>query len=738
MQDKFKPLIKYLKGATVFGSTSLFIYYHISNTRKSIFKIVNPKVLVKEQHQPEYIYIDDPTYSLTLKLEQDKESKQAVGLTRIWKSLKHSLQWKLLWLCRHGNKEQRNIALEQLAAFKKNKIWDCCKLAQAMDQNTAVLLARTHGADLRYFLPPPIHIRRAALSSELLSFKFRDLIVGVQNINPHHCIHHLIHKYFVNVQEDTNLEVDSIPSKPDSISERELCLLCLEALYHHLTLFHVGNYKDDLSMKKLVDKGLIPTLVQGMLRYRNDSEFDIAILKVLTLLSIHTNLLKDFFQNGLIRELSRLLKSNDIRLSSPAAVCLANLSGEYCYKPGLFLLHPIYRTTKPPDCDTILVHGLRGGVFVTWRQRDKKCKEPIGIIEVTMSNADIVDNVQTSKVTPNYIDPELQQVMEEMIENDDEALLMDYDVVLHDVPIDAERAPRTTQAYMALKKRLALIEEDQDKCSYTYCWPKDWLPKDCNNLRILGINYWSSLSEWLEKCPAQSVDIPTRAADLISMCVEAGVGAKNTAIVWLAHSMGGLIVKHALVNASRKPEQEITQLSENTKAVLFFGTPHRGSSLATIPRAAAAVIWPSTDVRQLQENSSVLLELNEDFIKTAVQRQWETISFGEMKPTLVTAFKVPVHFVESYSADLGHGVFYQLPLDHLSLCKPATRQSVLYTTVLDVLKRATTHEEEMHHMFLYRLLSLLYGTLNSKIMELFEIIDKLWTNKSSNSDSGLR
>lgn len=153
---------------------------------------------------------------MTLKKERDKENKQSVGLNRIWKSLKHSLAWRLLWLCRHGNREQRNLALEQLAAFQNNKVWDCLKLAQAIDKSTGVLLARTRGADLRYFLPPPIHVRRAATSPELLSYKLHDLIVAVQGLHPHSCIQHFLTKHFANVQEQA-MEADNIPAKPDTV-----------------------------------------------------------------------------------------------------------------------------------------------------------------------------------------------------------------------------------------------------------------------------------------------------------------------------------------------------------------------------------------------------------------------------------------------------------------------------------------------------------------------------------------
>lgn len=722
--DKLKATIKYLKIVAAVGTGCFAVYYNVMQTCKRIGNIVNPCVFEREKkHAAEYIYVDDPSYNRTFQLEYDKATRQPVGFGRIWKSLKHSLAWRLLWLCRHGNKDQRNIALEQLAAFKNNKIWDCCKLAQAIDENTAVLLARTRGVDIRYFLPPPIHIRRAALSSELVSYKFRDLIIALQHINPHCCIELFLSKYFANVQEEA-VESDSIPPKPGNISERDLCILCMDALYHHVSLFNVAEYDKDHSAKKFVEKGGLSILAEALLRHPNDPDCDLAVLKILTVLSVHCSLLSQFFQNGLLGVLSRLIRSKDIRLSSSAAVCLANLSGEYCYRPGLFLLHPLYRTTAPNSCDTLLVHGLRGGVFVTWRQRDRKCAEPVGIIEVTVADNDCDPCEPTMKEPQTYLDPEIKQVMDDLLEIGEELFLSELEVVLHDIPIEAKREPDSSYTLTANHKRHALIQEEEDKCNYTVCWPKDWLPKDVSNLRILGVNYWSSLSEWLERCPMQSADIATRATELVPALIDAGVGGKATPVVWLAHSMGGLIVKQVLVEASQSDQQPLKKVAENTKAVLFFSTPHKGSAVAAMPRPAAAVLWPSNDVRQLQENSPVLLDLHKSFITFADAYGWETISFVETMPTLVTAFKVPIHFVESFSADLGRGEFYQLPLDHLSICKPATRQSILYTTVLNVLQRVSIKKEESQSKsFIQRIAEMFVWVLRAKAKEVLETLD---------------
>jgi hypothetical protein len=89
--------------------------------------------------------------------------------------------------------------------------------------------------------------------------------------------------------------------------------------------------------------------------------------------------------------------------------------------------------------------------------------------------------------------------------------------------------------------------------------------------------------------------------------------------MFVAHSLGGLLVKEALVEA-RKSSQDPTKLDvfESTFAILFFGTPHRGSGdakwglmLSTI--VSAAFDTNKTILRTLEPDSEKLDNLARDF-----------------------------------------------------------------------------------------------------------------------------
>lgn len=84
------------------------------------------------------------------------------------------------------------------------------------------------------------------------------------------------------------------------------------------------------------------------------------------------------YGTGWIGVLAKLLKHDDIRINGPAARALANLDTDdhvdSKFERKIYLLHPTYRSQANQDVDVVLVHGLLGGVFFTWRQRDVKNK----------------------------------------------------------------------------------------------------------------------------------------------------------------------------------------------------------------------------------------------------------------------------------------------------------------------------------------------------------------------------
>lgn len=78
--------------------------------------------------------------------------------------------------------------------------------------------------------------------------------------------------------------------------------------------------------------------------------------------------------SGWIKILTKLTKHEDVRIAVPAARALINLDcdsqEQVSYMRRVYPLYPLFTTLRQPKVDVIFIHGLLGGAFITWRQRD--------------------------------------------------------------------------------------------------------------------------------------------------------------------------------------------------------------------------------------------------------------------------------------------------------------------------------------------------------------------------------
>lgn len=219
----------------------------------------------------------------------------------------------------------------------------------------------------------------------------------------------------------------------------------------------------------------------------------------------------------------------------------------------------------------------------------------------------------------------------------------------------------------------------------------DWLPFDCPNLRIIGINYETALTEWSSKhtCPCEKGKgtLQNRSDELMKSLAASGIG-KDRPIIWVGHSMGGLLVKEIIVQAMNDSNDAIKKLALNTRGILFLGTPHKGSSVAKLKQHIQFLLSPTIEVKELEENASFLLSLHEKFLGylSEMKDRVKIVSVVEGSPTMLTSFKFPIRLVTQESAKLHFGDFYILNVDHLGLSKPIYRQSFLYQRLLMIIK----------------------------------------------------
>lgn len=171
--------------------------------------------------------------------------------------------------------------------------------------------------------------------------------------------------------------------------------------------------------------------------------------------------------------------------------------------------------SNDPAVDIVLIHGLLGGAFHTWRQKD-----------------------QNTTTTTDYT-----SCWPEVI----------YTVLL-----------------------IFLLTYFETWCTQL----QSWLPQDLPNIRVVSVEYDTHLSDWMSHCPHQKETrtISFRSQQILEKLRAAGVGQKRyllhvhlilflihdivpRPVIWIAHSMGGLVLKNMLLVARDRNDE----LVNNTK-----------------------------------------------------------------------------------------------------------------------------------------------------------------------------
>lgn len=100
------------------------------------------------------------------------------------------------------------------------------------------------------------------------------------------------------------------------------------------------------------------------------------------------------------------------------------------------------------------------------------------------------------------------------------------------------------------------------------CWPKDLLPRDIPTARIMAFGYNSNVA-----FSRSLYGLDSHGQDLLYWLdhrrpVEDG--SNRRPLVFVAHSLGGIVIKHALFVAKICA----SDVDKSTHGLIFFGTPH--------------------------------------------------------------------------------------------------------------------------------------------------------------------
>ncbi|KAK4189455.1 hypothetical protein QBC35DRAFT_141477 [Podospora australis] len=214
-------------------------------------------------------------------------------------------------------------------------------------------------------------------------------------------------------------------------------------------------------------------------------------------------------------------------------------------------------------------------------------------------------------------------------------------------------------------------------------WLKDLLPTDIPGAKIMTFGYNASLV--FGNTIASLEDHALMLLNDIRVSCRDDPDKQNSLrpLIFVAHSLGGIVVKKALLIANSN--SEFRDIASRTLSIIFLGTPHRGSKLATYGRLlslVAGAVTNTTDSRvvpALEANSDQLGRLSHDFLPLI--SLYRISSFFELKP--LPPAKTPV--VERHSAIIGCVGERLVPCDthHRDICRFASAEDRVYRLLVD-------------------------------------------------------
>lgn len=163
-------------------------------------------------------------------------------------------------------------------------------------------------------------------------------------------------------------------------------------------------------------------------------------------------------------------------------------------------------------------------------------------------------------------------------------------------------------------------------------WLKDLVPKVLPKVRVLSFSYNSML-----QFSKSTSDVSTFSLQLLEgLTAERQSDAESRRdVIFVCHSLGGLVFKQAYLLASDHASHRT--LKKRFRGVIFMGTPHRGSAIASWAKGAAkllelAFLGTSTNTKlakDLEPSSKKLRYISDTFQVMCAQDKYQVVSCYE-------------------------------------------------------------------------------------------------------------
>lgn len=168
-------------------------------------------------------------------------------------------------------------------------------------------------------------------------------------------------------------------------------------------------------------------------------------------------------------------------------------------------------------------------------------------------------------------------------------------------------------------------------------WPRDLLPTDVPDARVLTFGYDTTVKHWAGAPPRYNT-VRGIAGDFLVALESERREDPTRPLLFVVHSLGGIAIKEMLRKSNRchKGQDHLRDVFFSTVGVIFFGTPHGGADPRGLLHHAAesfarAVGFTVNDeiLNNLLPSSEHLRELRDEFNPLAHDQKWTIHSFQE-------------------------------------------------------------------------------------------------------------
>jgi len=215
-----------------------------------------------------------------------------------------------------------------------------------------------------------------------------------------------------------------------------------------------------------------------------------------------------------------------------------------------------------------------------------------------------------------------------------------------------------------------------------FFWPAE-LGGELPQCGVWSLGYEAGIIPWFG---ADGLPIEDRAVNLAHKLTTRGIGDRP--LIFITHSMGGLMVKEIVVQSITAGDQEWGRLVGNIVGIVFCGTPHRGADVALMAKRLAVVLRTQHHIRDMASGTRHLDRLHTRFVewhRTAKPRtEAYTEGIGMKRLHWFLRWLPAVFAVKPGSADPQLAGCRCIPCheDHLALVKPPNYEHDVYAGVL--------------------------------------------------------